>query len=97
MDVFRTKLYQYYPGKEATEKEMLENVSKTFQDYPNSDDIVYVIESNQEGYVKEISTGLLLPVFKGLIIFSKPINKTKQSQANKIKRYFLNNTYLQYK
>lgn len=65
MDVFRTKLYQYYPGKEATEKEMLENVSKTFQDYPNSDDIVYVIESNQEGYVKEISTGLLLPVFKG--------------------------------
>lgn len=65
VDIFRTKLYQYYPGEEVTEKEMLDSISKTFQDDPNNDDIVYVIESNREGYVKEISTGLLLPVFKG--------------------------------
>ena len=26
----------------------------------------------------------ILPVFKGLIIFSKPINNTKQSQAIKV-------------
>lgn len=65
MDIFRTKLYQYYPGEEVTEKEMLDSISKTFQDDPNNDDIVYVIESDKEGYVREISTGLLLPVFKG--------------------------------
>lgn len=39
----------------------------------------------------------ILPVFKGLIIFSKPINKHKTITCKESQRYFLNNTYLQYK
>lgn len=65
MEIFRTKLYQYFSGDEVTEKEMMENISQAFQNDSNNEDIVYVIESDKEGYVREISTGLLLPVFKG--------------------------------
>lgn len=65
MEIFRTKLYQYFPGDEISEKDLIDDVSKTLHDYPNSQDVVFVIDSGQEGYVKDISTGLLLPVFRG--------------------------------
>lgn len=65
MEIFRTKLYQYFPGDEVTEKEMIEHISQIFQKDPDNENIVYVVESDKEGYVREISTGVLLPVFKG--------------------------------
>ncbi len=65
MEFFRSKLYYIDKDSDDIETNMLEDVSNTINRDIDNEDIVIVTKSEDENYVREISTGLLLPIIEG--------------------------------
>ena len=65
MDIFRTKLYYFDKNFEDTKANMLADVEDTIKSDIDNEDIVMVTKSEDENYVKEISTGVLIPIIDG--------------------------------
>ena len=65
MEIFRTKLYYFDKNFEDTKANMLADVEDTIKSDIDNEDIVMVTKSEDENYVKEISTGVLIPIIDG--------------------------------
>ena len=65
MEFFRSKLYYFDKTFDDIEANMLEDVNNTIKRDIDNEDIVIVAKSEDENYMQEISTGLLLPIIEG--------------------------------
>lgn len=65
MDIFRTKLYYFDKNFEDTKANMLADVEDIIKSDIDNEDIVMVTKSEDENYVREISTGVLIPIIDG--------------------------------